>query len=114
MECFIWRKHVGELAPPPGGWNYEDEHWRDCHAPIGISVQGHLLARHYAAMKRATGAERVYTLVPLEGAVHFLAWLVPGTQSDTPRDVAFLADDHDCTEDEAVAEVSQIRRALST
>jgi len=137
VHCFICRKHAGEVALPPGGWIYEDEHWRVCHAPATMSVPGQLLvesrrhfldfaemtpneatsyrlviARLFAALKRATGAERVYSLVTLEGAAHFHTWIVPRTPAITTRGVAFLAEDHACTEEEALAIVSKLRVAL--
>ncbi|MGH2502555.1 MAG: HIT family protein, partial [Ktedonobacterales bacterium] len=91
-DCFICRKHAGLEAEPPGGYLYDDAHFRVCHAPAAIALSGTLLiesqrhvldfaamtpeeaadygallSRVYAAVKRVTGAERVYTLVTLEG-----------------------------------------------
>jgi diadenosine tetraphosphate (Ap4A) HIT family hydrolase len=137
MDCFICRKHAGEVAPAPGGWIYEDERWRVCHAPLAMSVPGQLLvesrrhfldfaemtpdeaasyglllARLFAAVKRATGAERIYTLVTIEGAAHFHTWLVPRIPNVTSRGVAFLAEEHTCTENEALEVVATLRAAL--
>jgi diadenosine tetraphosphate (Ap4A) HIT family hydrolase len=126
-DCFICRKHAGEQAAPPGGYLYEAVHFRVCHAPVAMSVPGTLLVesrRHfldfaamtpeeatsyglllaqlYAAIKRALGAERVYTLVTLEGAAHFHTWLIPRAPDTEARGAAFLAQDHWCTEHEAL------------
>lgn len=136
MECFICRKHAGEIAAPPGDWIYEDAHWRVCHAPLGMSVTGQLLiesrrhfldfaemtadeaaayglllARLYAELKRATGAERIYTLVMLEGASHFHTWLVPRAPEVSSRGVAFTEEGDACTKDEALAVVARLREA---
>jgi len=136
-DCFICRKHAGEIASPPGGWVYEDEHWRVCHAPIAMAVPGQLLvesrrhfldfaemtpeeaaaygpllARLFAAVKRVTGAERIYALVTLEGAAHFHTWLLPRTPDTIARGVAFLAEDHACTKDEALEVVRQVRQIV--
>jgi hypothetical protein len=45
-------------------------------APEESFDSGPLLARLYAAIKRAVGAVRIYTLITLEGATHFYAWLI--------------------------------------
>jgi len=135
--CFICRKHAGQEAAPPGGYLYEDEHFLVCHAPAAMAVPGTLivesrrhyldfaemtpeesasygplLAQLYAAIKRAVGAERVYTLITLEGAAHFHTWLVPRGPHVQARGVAFLADDLQCTEDEAIAAAETLRVAL--
>lgn len=100
--CFICKKHAGMVGPPPGGYIVEDQHWFVCHAPPHMGRLGTLVVearRHYldfaemqadeqasygpllhqlfAALKSATGAERVYQMVLLEGQPHFHAWLVP-------------------------------------
>lgn len=38
--CFICEKHLGNTQQPPGGYIYEDEHWKVCHFPAEQSVQG--------------------------------------------------------------------------
>lgn len=137
-ECFICRKQRGEEESPPGGYLYEDASYRVCHAPAAMATPGTLivesrrhfldfaemtpeeaagygplLARLYAAIKHAVGAERVYTLVTLEGADHFHVWLVPRAPGETARGVALLAADRSCTEDEALATAEAIRAALA-
>jgi diadenosine tetraphosphate (Ap4A) HIT family hydrolase len=126
-DCFISRKHAGQEAAPPGGYLHEDKHFLVCHAPATMAVPGTLivesrrhyldlaemtsdesanygplLARLYAAIKRAVGAERVYMLITLEGAAHFHTWLIPHGPQVQARGVAFLADDLHCAEDEAL------------
>jgi diadenosine tetraphosphate (Ap4A) HIT family hydrolase len=135
-ECFICRKHAGLEASPPGGYLYESEHFRVCHAPAALALPGTLLIesrRHaldfaamtpeeaaaygallshiYAAVKRAIGAERVYTLVTLEGATHFHSWHIPRMPGTTARGTRLLAEDHACSEEEAVAAAEAIRAA---
>lgn len=135
--CFVCRKHAGLEAVPPGGYLYDDAHFRACHAPAAIALPGTLLiesrrhaldfatmtpeeaadygallSRLYAAIKRVTGAERVYTLVTLEGASHFHSWHVPRLPHAAARGVALLAQDHACSEDEAVAAAEALREAF--
>lgn len=136
--CFICRKHAGEQAAPPGGYLYEDAHFRVCHAPAALAGPGTLLiesrrhvldfaemtpeeaasyglllARLSAAVKRVMRVERVYTLVTLEGASHFHSWHVPRPPDAVARGVSFLAEDHACAEDEAVAAAEALRAALA-
>lgn len=136
-QCFICRKQHGEEAAPPGGYLSVDAYFRVCHAPASMAVPGTLLiessrhfldfaemtsaeaasygpliARLYTAIKRAVGAERVYTLVTLEGAEHFHTWLIPRTSGVGPRGVALLAEERSCTQDEAIAAAEATRVAL--
>jgi diadenosine tetraphosphate (Ap4A) HIT family hydrolase len=136
-DCFICRKHDGQEVAPPGGYLYEDEHFLVCHAPATMAIPGTLivesrrhyldfaemtptesagygplLAQIYAAIKRVVGVERVYTLITLEGAAHFHTWLVPRGPHVQARGVAFLADDLQCPEDEAIAAAETLRVAL--
>jgi diadenosine tetraphosphate (Ap4A) HIT family hydrolase len=136
-DCFICRKHAGQEAAPPGDYLYEDDYFLVCHAPAAIAVPGALIVesrRHYldfaemrpdesasygpllawlyAAIKRAIGAERVYTQITLEGVAHFHAWLVPRAPHVQARGVAFLADDLQCTEKEALSAAEAVRAEL--
>lgn len=136
-ECFICRKQRGEGAPPPGGYLYESAHFQVCHAPAAMATPGTLLVesrRHvldfaemtpeeatsygplltrlYMAIKRVTGAERVYTLVTLEGSDHFHTWLIPRAPEAMLRGVRLLAQDQSCTPEEALAAAEAIRAAL--
>jgi diadenosine tetraphosphate (Ap4A) HIT family hydrolase len=136
--CFICRKHAGQEAAPPGGYVHEDYHFLVCHAPAAIAVPGTLivesrrhyldfaemtpdesasygplLARLYKAIKRAIAAGRVYTLITLEGAAHFHAWLVPRAPHAHARGAAFLADDLQRTEEEALLAAEAVRAELA-
>lgn len=136
-ECFICRKQRGEEAIPPGGYLYEGAYFRVCHAPAAMAAPGTLLVesrRHfldfaemtpeeatsygplltrlYTAIKRTTGAERVYTLVTLEGSDHFHTWLIPRMPEAASRGVRLLAQDHSCAPEEALAAAEAIRAAL--
>lgn len=137
-DCFICRKHAGQEAMPPGGYLYKDECFLVCHAPAAMAVPGTLIVesrRHYLdftemtpeerssygpllgklymAIKRAIGAERVYTLITLEGAAHFHTWLIPRGPGIQARGVAFLVNDLQCTEDEAASATEALRAELS-
>jgi diadenosine tetraphosphate (Ap4A) HIT family hydrolase len=133
MKCFLCQKHAGKLASPPGGYIYEDIHWRVCHAPVDkgplgtlfIESQRHfldfsealpeetasygpLLKRLYTELKSITGAERVYQVIMLEGVPHFHAWLVPRTKEIPERGIKFLEKDFICNE----ADVQKLAMAL--
>jgi diadenosine tetraphosphate (Ap4A) HIT family hydrolase len=133
MKCFLCQKHAGKLASPPGGYIYEDIHWRVCHAPVDkgplgtlfIESQRHfldfsealpeetasygpLLKRLYTELKSITGAERVYQVIMLEGVPHFHAWLVPRTKEIPERGIKFLEKDFTCNE----ADVQKLAIAL--
>jgi diadenosine tetraphosphate (Ap4A) HIT family hydrolase len=136
-NCFSCRKHAGQEIAPPGGYLYEDERFLVCHAPAAMAVPGTLIVesrRHYldfaemtpeesarygpllawlyAATKRAVGSEGVYALVTLEGAAHFHTWLIPRAPHVQTRGVAFLADELQCTEEEAIAAAEALRAVL--
>jgi diadenosine tetraphosphate (Ap4A) HIT family hydrolase len=125
MDCFLCQKHSGEVAPPPGGYIYENEHWLVCHAPADkgplgtlfiesrrhfldfaeadeedLAEYGPLLKRVYAALKSLTDAERVYQVVLLEGIPHFHAWLIPRREGEE-KGMAFLSKDIVCEQEEA-------------
>jgi len=137
-DCFICRKHARLEAQPPGGYLYADDCWRVCHAPTAMSIPGELLIesrRHlldfaglnddeaacygpllrrlYSAIKQATGAPRVYTLITLEDASHLHIWLIPRPEDADARGITFLQQDHTCTEAEAVAMAQAIKEAMA-
>lgn len=137
--CFICQKQAGETAQPPGGYFYEDENWKVCHAPISGSLPGTLIIesrRHYLdftemtpeeaasfgnllrcfyqAIKDVTQAERVYTLVLLEGTPHFHTWLVPRTPEISERGISVFSKDYTCTEEQALAIVKQMKAILNS
>ena len=136
-ECFICRKQRGEEAIPPGGYLYEGAHFWVCHAPAAMATPGTLvvesrrhfldfaemtpeeamsygplLARLYSVIKGTTGAERVYTLVTLEGSDHFHTWLIPRAPGAEARGMRLLAQDHSCAPEEALTAAEAIRAAL--
>lgn len=138
MSCMICEKHAGELHQPPGGYIYEDEHWMVCHFFADHSVPGQLVIeskRHildfsdmtdgeahsygllvkkiYSAIKQVTGAERIYSLVLLEGVPHFHVHFIP-RKSDSPlKGMKFLSQDWSCPEEEAAEAASKLRSILS-
>jgi diadenosine tetraphosphate (Ap4A) HIT family hydrolase len=137
MKCFLCQKHAGKVAPPPGGYIFEDAHWRVCHAPVDkgplgtlfIESQRHfldfseilpdeaasygpLLQKLYAGLKPLTGAERVYQVVMLEGVPHFHAWLVPRTREIPERGIKFLEKDLTCEESDVQKLAAALREAM--
>lgn len=138
-DCFICRKHAGEEAQPAGGYLPADTNYRVCHAPITMSgagtlivesqrhfldfaemtddeaaALGPLLTRFYAALKRVTGAPRIYSVVTLDGAAHFHQWLIPRPADASTHGIDFLAGDHTCTEAEALAVVAALKQTLTS
>ncbi len=137
-DCFICRKHRAEVAPSPGGYLWEDKTWLVCHAPAEIagagtlileSRQHHLdledmpaddrvsfgpvLGRLYPAIRRGTGAERVYLLSTMGGVAHFHAWLVPWWADCALRGPEYLAAERSCSVAEAIAASQRIHAALA-
>lgn len=135
--CFICRKHAGLEAQPPGGYLWAREGWCVCHAPAALGpagtllielerhtldyatltdvesvAYGPLLRRAYAALRAVTGAERIYTLVTLEGEAHLHIWLVPRAAATPTRDLAYLASAAPCAEEDAQAMAARLREAL--
>ena len=138
MTCFLCQKHKGKIAPPPGGYIYEDKHWKICHAtvdkgPLGtlfiesrrhfldfaeankeeLEVYGPLLKRVYLALKSETGAERVYQVVFLEGVAHLHAWLVPRRKEDVERGVPFILKDITCKQADTEKLMISLRKLLN-
>ena len=138
--CFICQKHAGIVAPPPGGYLYQNAHWKVCHAPATLARLGTLFVeskRHvldfadmttaetttygqtmtlvYAALKRLLNAERVYTVMMLEGVPHCHVWLVPRLPGETLRGVELLAQlqTMSCLDAEAVALAEPLRGAIA-
>jgi diadenosine tetraphosphate (Ap4A) HIT family hydrolase len=135
--CFICRKHNGQEAAPPGGYIYEDEHWMVCHAPAKLgplgtlfieskrhfldysemtpeesATLGNVLKKIYGALKKHTGAERIYQLSTMEGQPHLHMWLVPRRKEDQERGLKFLARDASCSEEEAITLADKLREAM--
>lgn len=137
MDCFICRKLAGEEAAPPGGMVWRDEQWHVGHAPLPDAVPGTLIVesvRHfldfadmtdedaaafgflmrrlYQVLKEVTGAERVYTLVLLEGVPHFHVWLIPRRPTDPKRSLTHISATYDSTLTEVLPLVETIREQL--
>ena len=137
QSCFLCRKHKGDEIIPPGGYIYEDEHWMICHAqphmgPLGTlfieskrhfldyaemtdeesASLGEALRKVYAALRKYTGAERIYQVTLIEGIPHFHSWLVPRRKDDPEKGMKFLARDDSCREDDAIKLSNQLREEL--
>jgi histidine triad (HIT) family protein len=136
MDCFLCQKHEGQVAPPPGGYIYEGEHWLICHAPADkgplgtlfiesrrhfldyteaneeeLAEYGSLLKKVYGALKSLTEAKRVYQVVFLEGIPHFHTWLIP-RRNGNEKGVPFLAKDIVCEQEEAEELAEKLRKVL--
>ena len=138
MECYLCKKHAGELGAPPGGYIYEDARWKVCHAPaekgpLGTllvesrrhfldfaemlpeeaSGYGTLLKRLYPELRVLTGAERIYQVVLLEGVQHFHVWILSRTKEIPERGLAFLQKDFTCEERSAQKLATALRMVLN-
>lgn len=136
-DCYICRKQRGEVEPPPGGYLLQDETWFVGHgptegAPAGTLIVesrrhvldleempaaeaasfGPLLTRLYPAIKRATGAPRVYLLATMAAVPHFHAWLVPWPADSMLRGIPYLAAEQGCSVGNAEKAAERIRAAL--
>ncbi|WP_148929183.1 HIT family protein [Paenibacillus methanolicus] len=139
MSCFICDKHLGTSNQPPGGYFYEDEHWKVCHFPVDQSCVGRIVLeskRHfldfsemteeetisygvalkqlYLALKQVTGAERVYSLLTIDGVPHFHAHLVPRGYDSMSRGIEYLRQESSCTEKEALQVVHKLNAILNS
>jgi diadenosine tetraphosphate (Ap4A) HIT family hydrolase len=136
VNCGRWRERRPSEAPV-GGLIYEDEHWYAYHAPVGTATLGQLFLvskRHFldltemtpeeastygavlshlcAALKGVVHAERVYTIVTVEGVPHFHTWLIPRTAGAAQRGWALITSTRSCSEDDALRVVTALRSAL--
>jgi diadenosine tetraphosphate (Ap4A) HIT family hydrolase len=136
-SCFICRKHKGEEAAPPGGYIYEDQQWKVCHAPGKLGPLGTLFIeskRHfldyaemtdeesvslgnamrkiYLALKTYTDADRIYQLTMMEGQPHFHSWLVPRGKDVEERGLNFLSRDDSCSDKDAAELANKLREAM--
>ncbi|MGY0236656.1 HIT family protein [Longispora urticae] len=136
--CWFCADDRGTDAPP-GGWLYEDAHWRAGHAPAQFGPAGlvvlesrrHVLdvseldaaeAAGYGAVlglltgvvKEVVGAERVYTWASAAFTPHLHVWVLPW-RPDQPVGPAFLARTHKfaCTAAEAERTALALRAALA-
>jgi diadenosine tetraphosphate (Ap4A) HIT family hydrolase len=73
---------------------------------------GVLVSKLYTILKTETGAERVYTALFMEGALHFHAWIVPRYPGGQVRGPALL-DQASCDEAEAVRLAEALRKRLT-
>ena len=131
MSCFICDKHAGNTVQPPGGYIYEDEYWMVCHFPAEQSVIGQLVIeskRHfldfsdmtdeetksygslvkkiYSHIKQVTGAERIYSLVTIDGVPHFHAHFIPRLSDSETKGMKFIIQEKSCDKKEAI-EIAQ-------
>lgn len=140
-ECWFCRSDRGADAPP-GGWLVDDGTWRAWHVhpgwgPAGtVIVESHrhfldfgdidaaeaatfpaVLGALFPAIKRVTGADRVYVWATMDRHPHMHVWLVPWREdlpSRGPRYlVGALVDDvPDCDVGEVEATVGRLRAEL--
>ncbi|OMG00516.1 HIT family protein [Paenibacillus sp. FSL R7-0337] len=135
--CFICEKQLGNTPQPPGGYIYEDEHWKVCHFPAEQSVLGQLVLeskRHLldfaemtedeagsygivvkkliSALKQVAGAERVYTVIMVDGVPHFHAHFIPRL-SHSAKGVALISQQNSCTEAEAEELAGRVRLLMN-
>jgi len=74
---------------------------------------GRILRRLYRAIKKATGAERIYSLSMMDGTPHFHLWLVPRTKNSKAHGVRFLAQNHSSKTEDAKGIAASVERLLN-
>jgi diadenosine tetraphosphate (Ap4A) HIT family hydrolase len=114
-DCFICRKHRGEEKQPPAGYIFKGRHFLLCHSPLKLGTSGTLILeskRHFLdysemkedegaevhrilrkvfpLMKKASNAERIYSLAMMDGAPHFHMWLIPRKKGARFKGVRYL------------------------
>ncbi|HEY60253.1 MAG TPA: hypothetical protein G4N92_06170 [Anaerolineae bacterium] len=137
-NCVLCLKHASPKTQPLGVYFYSDAHLRVYHAPADkgplrtllfesqrhfldftnmtreeAASYGTLLKRMIASIKQFTRAERIYSIVFLEGVPHFHNWLVPRRKGDKEKCIPFLEKDITCNEKNAVALAEKLRKKLS-
>jgi len=125
-------------AQPPGGYIYSDENWLVCHAPAekgplgSLFIEsrrhlldfsemtegerrtyGELLGKLYPLLKTILNAQRVYSIVLLEGVPHFHNWLIPRRAEDPERGMKFLMKDLFCNVKDAEALAANLKLHLT-
>jgi diadenosine tetraphosphate (Ap4A) HIT family hydrolase len=138
MSCFICDKHLGISNQPPGGYFYEDEHWKVCHFPADQSVVGRIILeskRHfldfaemteeeaasyggvikllYVALKQVTEAERVYQLITIDGTPHFHVHFIPRVPDSMTRGLEYLRQELSCNEKDVLQLVHKLQVILN-
>jgi hypothetical protein len=136
-ECYYCRRQRTGVDAPPGGWLIDDDLWLVGHGPAAMSLAGSLrieskrhfidfagmtdaeatsfgplLARLYAAMRPATGAERIHLVATMDYQPHFHAWLYPRPAAQPLRGTGFLHQDMSCGQADAEAAAAGIRLQL--
>lgn len=66
-----------------------------------------MLRKLFPSMKKATGADRIYSVAMMDGAPHFHLWLVPKRKGGRLRGVGYLASRHTPPTRKAAEEVSR-------
>ncbi len=68
-------------------------------------------------MKRVLSAERIYTLITLEGVPHFHVWLIPRQAESLDRHWQLIHEvmnqERSCSEAEAADAVARLRQAVA-
>src|SRR4051812_21501522 len=115
-SCWFCADSV-RLDPPPSGWLVDDGTWRAGAAPAAYAVPGTVIlesrrhvadqsgfdeveratvaevtGRLIAAVRTATGCDRVYQWATMDAHPHFHLWLVPWSECGTSRGPRYLVD----------------------
>jgi len=131
---------TARLDPPPGGWLLEDEVWRAGAVPASYGVPGTVIlesrrhvmdqsgfdeaeratvaevtGRLVAAVREATGCDRVYQWATMDRHPHFHLWLVPWVATSPTRGPRYLVDaivDVEPDQEGTTAAVATLRELL--
>jgi diadenosine tetraphosphate (Ap4A) HIT family hydrolase len=138
-NCFICRKHLGKEKQPPGGYIHGGHHFLVCHAPLKMGTSGTLfveskrhfldyaemrqeeaaelfemLRRLFPLMKKASDAERIYSLAMMDGIPHFHLWLIPRKRGARFKGVRYLMRNYVASGKATRAVASKIKRGMKS
>jgi diadenosine tetraphosphate (Ap4A) HIT family hydrolase len=138
-ECFFCRKSAGLEGEPLGGYVIQNDTWIANHAKPHVGHPGTLILstrRHFLdftemtdeemdslhevmrkvvpAIKKATGASRVYFLSMMAGMPHFHVWLIPQQPDSELKAFELLGSERICSEADVLATSDRLRANLKS
>jgi diadenosine tetraphosphate (Ap4A) HIT family hydrolase len=133
-DCFFCRKSAGLEGMPQAGYLISNDKWIANHAKPHVGHAGTVIfsaRRHFLdftemtdeemdslhtltrtlipAIKKATGASRVYFVSMMAGMPHFHAWLIPQQPDADVKGFELIGSERTCTDREVLDTSDQIR-----
>jgi diadenosine tetraphosphate (Ap4A) HIT family hydrolase len=73
------------------------------------SAYGILVKKLYSVHKKVTGAERIYSLITIEGVPHFHVHFIPRMSDSPSKGLKYLTQDRSCEENDVIELVQKLR-----